>query len=117
MQTLHAPSAEAYHTALATHPRLLVDYYKDQCPGCTMLELSLRRFGQQPEAAGLVLLKARLEDLGEAFFRELGLRQTPTLALFEAGVEQARLSGFQSPAQLAEAVQRHLAAAAACTPS
>lgn len=108
MLTLHAASAEAYAAAIAAHRRLLVDFHKDNCPGCTMLDLSLRRFAATAEAGGLVLLKVAMEDVGEALFRALGLRQTPTLALFRDGAEVARLPGFQSPAQLAAAVARHL---------
>ena len=108
MQTLHASSPDEYNAALAAHPRLLVDYYKDNCPGCTMLDMSLKKFAAEPDAAGLVLLKVKLEQVGEEFFRGLGLRQTPTLALFRDGVETARLPGFQGPAQLAAAVAAYL---------
>ena len=108
MQTLHASSPDDYHAAIATHPRLLVDYGKDDCPGCRMLDMSLQRFAGEPAATGLVLLKVQLEAVGEDFFRSLGLRQTPTLSLFLTGVEVVRLPGFQSPAQVAAAVAAHL---------
>lgn len=107
MQTLHAASPEDHHAAIAAHPRLLVDYYKDGCPGCRMLEMSLRTFAASPPADGIALLKVKLETVGEEFFRALGLRQTPTLALFADGAEVARLPGFQAPSQLAQAVERH----------
>ena len=109
MQTLHASSPDDYAAALAAHPRLLVDYYKDNCPGCKMLEMSLQKFAADPAAEGLVLLKAKMEVLGEDFFRGLGLRQTPTLSLFRDGVEAHRLAGFQAPGQIAHAVGLHLA--------
>mgnify|MGYP002714911657 CR=1 FL=1 len=50
------------------------------------------------------------EALGEDFFRTLGLRQTPTLALFKDGSEAARLPGFQAPPQITQAVATHFAA-------
>lgn len=106
MQTLHATSPEEHAAALAAHPLLLVDYWKDDCPGCAMLDLSLRRFAAEPAAQGLVLLKVKLEDVGGEFFRGLGLRQTPTLSLYRDGREVARLPGFQSPAQVAAAVAK-----------
>lgn len=109
MQTLHAASPDDYTAALHAHPRVLVDYYKDDCPGCRMLEMSLQKFAGEPVAAGLVLLKVKLETVGEAFFRGLGLRQTPTLSLFTGGSEAARLPGFQTPAQIAQAVASRLA--------
>ncbi len=115
MQVLHACTPDDVAAAVAAHPRLLVDFHKDACPGCTMLDMSLRRFSATPEAAGLVLLKVRLEQVGEACFRGLGLRQTPTLALFRDGAEVARLPGFQSPTQVAQAVGTHLPRPAAAT--
>ncbi|MFT4196655.1 MAG: thioredoxin family protein [Pseudoxanthomonas sp.] len=108
MQILTATSPDDYAAALATHPRLLVDFNKDNCPGCRMLELSLDRFAASEAAQGMTLLKVKLEDLGEDFFRSLGLRQTPTLALFKDGAEVARLPGFQSPAQVEQAVRGRL---------
>lgn len=113
MQTLHASTPDDYTAALAAHPRLLVDYYKDDCPGCRMLDMSLTKFATTDEAAGLVLLKVKLEIVGEDFFRGLGLRQTPTLALFRDGTEAARLAGFQAPGQITQAVSLHFATAGA----
>jgi len=108
MQTLHAASPDDWRTAIAAHPRLLVDYHKDDCPAPRMLHLPLQRFAGEPASAGLVVLKARLETLGEDFFRGLGLRQTPTLSLVGDGVERCRLPGFQPPARIAAAVLRWL---------
>jgi thioredoxin 1 len=97
MLTLHADTPAHYHAAIARHPALLVDYHKDNCPGCRMLDMSLAAVADAPEAEGLVLLKVKLESVGEPLFRELGLRQTPTLSLVRDGREIQRLPGFQSP--------------------
>ena len=110
MQTLHASSPEDIHAAAVAHPRLLVDFHKDNCPGCRMLDMSLRTFAADPAAEGLVLLKVKMETVGEDFFRSLGLRQTPTLSLYRDGGEAARLAGFQTPAQIAQAVDAHFGA-------
>lgn len=107
MQTLHAASPDDYHAALKAHPRLLVDYYKDNCPGCRMLDMSLQKFAADAAADGLVLLKVKMETVGEDLFRDLGLRQTPTLSLFQGGSEARRLAGFQAPGQIAQAVGLH----------
>lgn len=112
MQILHASSPDDYHAIIATQPRLLVDYHKDNCPGCRMLEMSLQKFAGEAAAEGVVLLKVKMEVVGEEFFRGLGLRQTPTLSLFRDGSEAARLAGFQTPAQIVQAVARHLDEAA-----
>lgn len=108
MQTITATSPDEYTAALSAHPRLLVDYNKDNCPGCRMLDMSLDKFAATEAASGLILLKVKMEEIGEDFFRGLGLRQTPTLALFKDGAEVARLPGFQSPAQVDAAVRGSL---------
>lgn len=115
MKTLHATSPDDIHAAIAAHPRLLVDWYKDDCPGCRMLDRSLQVFAATPEARDLVLLKVRLEVVGEACFRAMGLRQTPTLTIHCDGAEAARLPGFQSPAQLAAAAAAAMAASTTAT--
>ena len=104
MLTLHATTPDHYHAALRAHPTVLVDFYKDDCPGCRMLDMALASFADTPRAAGVVLLKVKLETLGELFFRNLGLRQTPTLLLVRDGHEVARLAGYQSPKQIADAM-------------
>lgn len=104
MLTLHATSPDHYHAALHAHPTVLVDFYKDDCPGCRMLDMALASFADTPRAAGVVLLKVKLETLGERFFRSLGLRQTPTLLLVRDSHEVARMSGYQSPRQIDEAL-------------
>ncbi|MEA5124113.1 thioredoxin family protein [Xanthomonas floridensis] len=108
MQTITVTSPEHYTQTLAAHPRALVDFYKDNCPGCRMLDMSLDKFANSEAANGVALLKVKLEVVGEDFFRELGLRQTPTLALFKDGAEVTRLPGFQSPAQVEAAVRSGL---------
>lgn len=104
MLTLHAATPDDYHAALREHPVLLVDFHKDDCPGCLMLDMSLASVADSPRARGVVLLKVKLETIGEVFFCSLGLRQTPTLLLIRDGQEVARLAGYQSPRQIGEAL-------------
>jgi len=108
MLTVVVDTPAAYTTALAAHPHVLVDYYKDNCPGCRMLEMALNQFSATPLAESVTLLKVKMETVGEEFFRGLGLRQTPTLALFKDGQEIQRLPGYQTPAQIAQAVRESL---------
>jgi thioredoxin 1 len=104
MLTLHATTPDDYHAALREHPVLLVDFHKDDCPGCRMLDMSLASVADSPRAAGVVLLKVKLETLGDVFFRSMGLRQTPTLLLIRDGQEVARLAGYQPPGKIGEAL-------------
>lgn len=108
MQIIDATTPEQFQQLLAEHPRVLVDFHKDRCPGCRMLEMSLYRVANSVAGQGTTLLRVQLEVLGEAFFRELGLRQTPTLSLFRDGDERTRLAGFQSPQQIEAAIALHL---------
>jgi thioredoxin 1 len=108
MQIIDATTPEQLQQLLAEHPRVLVDFHKDQCPGCRMLEMSLQRVASSGAGHGMPLLRVQLEVQGEGFFRELGLRQTPTLALFRDGNERIRLAGFQSPQQIEAAIALHL---------
>ena len=107
MNTLHPDTIEAFHEALAQHPAAMADFYKDNCPGCKMLDASLAKL-TAPEFEGLVLIKAKLEVLGEDFFKGLGLRQTPSLIAYRDGAEVARLPGFQPPKTLEAWVHKHL---------
>jgi len=109
MLTLTADTPDAYTAALHAHPRVLVDYCKDNCPGCRMLEMALSQFAATPAAEGVTLLKVKMEQIGEEFFRQLGLRQTPTLSLFKNGTETRRLPGYQTPAQITQVVSEHFA--------
>ncbi|MET4618245.1 thioredoxin 1 [Stenotrophomonas sp. 2619] len=109
MQTLHAATPDAYHAALRDHPTVLVDFHKDNCPGCRMLDMSLASIADSPSTSGIVLLKVHLETIGEVFFRSLGLRQTPTLLLVRDGHEVARRAGYQSPKQIGEALAAAMA--------
>lgn len=104
MLTLHATTPDHYHAALRAHRTVLVDFHKDDCPACRMLEMSLASFADTAHADGVVLLKVKLETIGEPFFRDLGLRQTPTLLLLRDGNEVARLPGYQSPRQIADSM-------------
>lgn len=108
MQIIDATTPEQFQQLLADHPRVLVDFHKDRCPGCRMLDMSLQRVASGTAGQGTTLLRVQLEVVGEAFFRELGLRQTPTLSLFLDGDERMRMPGFQSPQQIEAAIAEFL---------
>lgn len=100
MNKIEITTVEAFHEALAAHDCVLVDFYKDNCPGCKMLDMSLMRFATTPAAEDVTLLKVKMENVGEAFFHEQKLRQTPTLIMYRAGEEMGRQPGFAQPAQI-----------------
>lgn len=100
MNKIEIMTVEAFHEVLAAHDYVLADFYKDNCPGCKMLDMSLTRFATSSAADGVTLLKVKLENVGEAFFHELKLRQTPTLIMYRSGEEIGRQPGFTQPAQI-----------------
>lgn len=100
MNKIEVASAKEFAQYVNAHERVLVDFYKDNCPGCKMLDLSLGKFESTAVASGITLLKVKLETVGEALFHEYGLRQTPSLLCFVNGQETGRLAGFASPAQI-----------------
>lgn len=100
MNKIEVASAEEFAPLVKAHERVLVDFYKDNCPGCKMLDLSLGKFEGSVAADGITMLKVKLETVGEALFHEYGLRQTPSLLFFMNGQEAQRLAGFASPAQI-----------------
>lgn len=100
MNKIEITTVEAFHEALTVHDYVLADFYKDNCPGCKMLDMSLTRFATTPVAEDVTLLKVKLENVGEAFFHEQNLRQTPTLIMYRSGEEIGRQPGFSQPAQI-----------------
>jgi hypothetical protein len=52
MQIIDATTPEQFQQLLAEHPRVLVDFHKDQCPGCRMLEMSLHRVANSVAGQG-----------------------------------------------------------------
>ena len=109
MNMIHPATVEAFHQAIADYPAVLVDFYKDNCPGCKMLEASLGKLSGA-EFDDLPLVKAKLEVLGEDFFKGVGLRQTPTLLAYRNAAEVARLPGFQTPKTLEDWVRKNMLA-------
>lgn len=109
MKIIDAATAEQVQGIIASQPRVLVDFHKDQCPACRMLDVALQRVADSGAGQGVTLLRVRMEVVGEGFFRGLGLRQTPTLALFRDGRELLRMPGYQSPPQIEAAMAAHLA--------
>ena len=62
MQIIDATTPEQFQQLLAEHPRVLVDFHKDQCPGCRMLEMSLHRVANSVAGQGTPLLCVHLEE-------------------------------------------------------
>ena len=108
MQTLTLTTPDEFDALLAAHELVLVDFFKNNCPGCKMLDMALKRFAASETAEGVTLVKVQLEVVGEDFFHQHGLRQTPTLLLFRNGEEVGRLAGFNAPEKIEALVASNL---------
>ncbi|OAM87334.1 thioredoxin family protein [Termitidicoccus mucosus] len=103
MQTIAITTAAEFEALKQTTPRLLADFWKENCVNCKMLELAFQKLVQtSPEIlAPTTLAKLKLEDLGESLFLAHNIRQAPTLVLYQGARENARLSGFIPPEKIA----------------
>ena len=64
MQIINATTPEQFQQLLADHPRVLVDFHKDQCPGCRMLDMSLQRVASGTAGQGTTLLRRFVNLVG-----------------------------------------------------
>ncbi|RKR03286.1 thioredoxin 1 [Kushneria sinocarnis] len=112
MQTFTLTTPDEFDALLADHELVLVDFFKDNCPGCKMLDMALKRFAAGELADSVALVKVQLEVVGEEFFHRHSLRQTPTLLLFRSGEEVGRLTGFNPPEKIEALVAAHLESSA-----
>ena len=105
MNSLTITSQEQYDAAIHAHRYIIADFYKDNCPACTMQDMALRKFAQMDMALYCILLKIQLERIGQPFFWQHGIRQTPTLLFLSNAKEVCALPGFRSPEQIDTIVQ------------
>ncbi|AWD92450.1 thioredoxin [Xanthomonas phage Carpasina] len=107
MNTINILDASDFKTEIQTK-RVLVDFYKDNCAGCTMQAKALGVVEETLKDIDITILKVKMEDVGEDFFISLGLRQMPTIALFLHGEEVIRVSGYHSPIAISRLIDAHL---------
>lgn len=106
MKFVDITSVEAFGSALAEHDFCLVDFYKDNCPGCAMLTNTFKALDTDFSYRDVTVLKVKLEDVGEDFFKEQGLRQTPTVKFYIDGEAVIVAPGFSSPATMKSLIKQ-----------
>ncbi|WP_239255769.1 thioredoxin family protein [Listeria ilorinensis] len=107
MTSIEIKSLEEFQTYMESGELVYVDYWKDNCPNCKMLDLSFQEFKHTAVAEKVKVLKVKLEEVGENFFFDQNVRQTPTLVLYKSGEEVSRLNGFIPPNKIEEAIAEH----------
>lgn len=104
MKTVVIQTTQEFTDIIKEYPVVVVDFYKDNCPGCRMLDVTLSKLESEPLFAGAVLIKAKLETLGEEWFKEQGLRQTPTSDVYIYGERVERIAGFAPPSRFVNVI-------------
>ncbi|MBA3925975.1 thioredoxin family protein [Listeria sp. FSL L7-1582] len=104
MTSIEIKTMEEFDQHVAAGELVYVDFWKDNCPNCKMLDLSFQEFKNSSMADKVKVLKVKLEEVGEDFFFNRNIRQTPTLVLYKGGEEVSRLNGFIPPEHIEEAV-------------
>ncbi|EUJ32007.1 thioredoxin [Listeria floridensis FSL S10-1187] len=104
MTSIEIKSLEDFKKHMTSNELIYVDFWKDNCPNCKMLDLSFQEFNNSDQADKVKVLKVKLEEMGENFFFDQDIRQTPTLVLYKSGQEVTRLNGFIPPNKIEEAL-------------
>ncbi|WP_163654503.1 thioredoxin family protein [Listeria sp. PSOL-1] len=108
MTSIEIKSLDEFKQHMDSDELVYVDYWKDNCPNCKMLDLSFQEFSNSTQASHVKVLKVKLEELGEDFFFARDVRQTPTLILYKGGEEMSRLNGFIPPNKIEEALVNNI---------
>lgn len=107
MTSIEIKSLEEFEKHMNSEELVYVDFWKDDCPNCKMLDLSFNEFKNSSMAEKVKVLKVKLEEVGENFFFDQDVRQTPTLVLYRGGKEVTRLNGFIPPTKIEEALEQN----------
>ena len=73
MYIMHITSPEEFQVHISESVYVLADFYKKNCPPCTMQNKALELLSQKKKFNKFTLTKLPLERVGEAFFTRLGL--------------------------------------------
>ncbi len=68
MTSIEIKSPEEFQAHINGEELVYVDYWKDNCPNCKMLDLSFAEFKNSEIASKVKVLKVKLEEMGENFF-------------------------------------------------
>lgn len=104
--TRNIKTGDELASAIASTSNVLVDFYKDNCQPCKMVELLLKQVEDKSER-DLTILKVRLEIVGEEVFRDYEVRSTPTLMFFKDGKMVRSNPGLMNTVKLLESIKDH----------
>jgi thioredoxin 1 len=104
---LHAADADSWSKEVLQAPgTVLVDFWASWCGPCRQMHPILDRL-EEAHAPELTVVKVNVDDFPEAAASHQ-IRSIPTLVVYRAGAEQARLVGAHSFDRLDTEIRQHL---------
>ena len=88
---IHVQTAAEFDEIIASHPRVLVDFFATWCGPCKMISPLLEDLAKEDE--GLVVAKIDVDELG-ALAQRFSVFSIPTLLFFENGEQKKKQVGF-----------------------
>lgn len=105
-QSMHVTKSD-FRDQVLHHPQpTLVDFYADWCFPCQVLAPIVDELSH--ELAGRLKVVKVNVDQSEALSQEYGILSIPTLVLFAAGKEVARIMGLAAKSDILAALEPHL---------
>lgn len=103
-EPLHVESVEEFSTVTTDYDVVLVDFYADWCGPCKMLEPTVEAIAQNTDAA-----VAKVDvDQHQGLATQYGVRDVPTLLVFDDGEQVEQISGVQDEATLTKLLERYI---------
>ncbi|MEV8358156.1 thioredoxin family protein [Microbacterium sp. NPDC076895] len=92
-------SSQQVHEAIAGSPHVLVEMWGTHCAPCRSLRPILERMAGEHDDWSFNAINVEAID---GIADEFGVRGTPTILLYQDGVEKTRTNGFVMPNDLIE---------------
>lgn len=94
---------------IAQHDNVIVDFFKDGCAPCKMVELLFKELIKKQDTltTPVHILKVQLEVVGEEVFGEYGVRSTPTLLFIKEGQVVRSNPGIMMLPMFLNAIEQH----------
>lgn len=100
-------TTESFQEAIAQEKPTLVDFWAEWCAPCRAVTPILQEIAAE-KSESLRVVKLNVDDNPEVAQR-LGVMSIPTLILFAAGEEKARIVGARAKEQLLRDIDPHIA--------
>jgi thioredoxin 1 len=97
---------DAFEESIAGSTPVLVDFWAEWCAPCRAISPILKEIAAEHEGK-LVVMKLNVDENPDVTQR-YGVMSIPTMILFAAGEEKARITGARAKEQLLKDIEPHL---------